>query len=126
MNILWGSLAGATRNSLESILMKKIGEFSDVGLSGFIMGSLKMKYLWFQNKEIRNLVYHKIGQLYGSEIETVNEAKQREFANIVLGMGQIGVKEVHLTTKVFKALTQGITTFLPVLDKTHKMYITVG
>ena len=93
MGCKWDDVDVDARRALVSQVNAMLGSgtLTDIGISGFATGSGKMGYRWHEDEEVRSLFYDRLWSM----LERVNGSDlvidNRELANIIYGMGEVGV-----------------------------------
>lgn len=95
-----------SRTTIEDFLLLRMNEFTNLGISGLLSGSVSMGYRWFDDVRVRDEVYQRIIDLYGGDRMNVSDG--RELASIIYAMGKGGIKRTDLPQELFKVLLSGI------------------
>ena len=93
MNCKWKGL-NETQRGLLKRLMKAILDsrtLKDIGISGFATGSGNMGYRWQEDEEVRNLFYDRLWSMLEGVNGSVSVIDNQGIANIIYGMGEVGV-----------------------------------
>jgi hypothetical protein len=102
----WQDIPLNIRATIEDVLLLRIKEFTNIGLSGFLFGCIGMKYRWFDDARVRDEVYRRIIDLYGSD--RINATDGKNLANIIYAMGKGGLTNNELSEEILKVLLEGV------------------
>ena len=106
MEIQWKDIQPEVKKSIEIVLKKEIPSFTSITLSGFIIGSAGMNYPWYQDLEMKLLIFKNILEVFAVDKLIVEHG--RNIANILYGMGKNGMKKEDIPSDVLHVLLSGI------------------
>ena len=103
----WDTLPPQVKRELESSLLSQGSQFSREQLSGFLIGSLGMKYRWDKSRKITDMVFRGINKDLGDR-NRIKESQSQSIANIIYSLGEMEWKWEELPSDVRRSLCCGI------------------
>ena len=93
MGCKWDDVDMDARRALVSQVKAMLGSETLMGIhiSGFATGSGNMGYRWQEDEEVRNLFYDRLWSMLVGVNGSVSVIDNRGIANIIYGMGEVGV-----------------------------------
>ena len=80
------------------------GTLTDIGISAFATGSANMGYRWQEDDEVRSLFYDRLWAMLESRDGSESRINNREIANIIYGMGEVGVDWQSIPVRLRRGL----------------------